>query len=132
MAITGNSDINRYAISKFRKQFGENGSYKVFSAEEVNESSDFSQEGLFSRSKDFQALSETARLHPTIHEIELTGEPHLKELISVIEEEKDIIPIFIKDKKGELKIITTGNGTFWPIEKGSKLVYLGQPIDNIL
>ena len=29
MAMTGNSDINKYAISKFRKQFGENGSFRV-------------------------------------------------------------------------------------------------------
>src|SRR6056297_3366232 len=28
MALTGNSDINKYAISKFEKQFGENGSFR--------------------------------------------------------------------------------------------------------
>ena len=36
MALTGSSDINEYAIDKFSQQFGENGSFRLISVEEMN------------------------------------------------------------------------------------------------
>ena len=37
MALTGNSDINRYAVNKFGQQFGENGSFRLIDADEMND-----------------------------------------------------------------------------------------------
>ena len=35
MALTGNSDINKYSINKFQKDFGENGSFRLVDADEI-------------------------------------------------------------------------------------------------
>ena len=35
MAMTGSSAINQYAINKFGKQFGENGSFRLVTREEM-------------------------------------------------------------------------------------------------
>ena len=37
MALTGSTDINKYAINKFRKQFGENGSFRLVTSDEMND-----------------------------------------------------------------------------------------------
>ncbi len=64
MAMTGNSDINKYAISKFRKQFGENGSFRLVTPDEMNNPEDNPSEGLFSQTDDFIQLSEVTRKYP--------------------------------------------------------------------
>ena len=37
MALTGNTEINKYAINKFSKQFGENGSFRLVTVDEMND-----------------------------------------------------------------------------------------------
>ncbi|MBN4085533.1 sodium:proton antiporter, partial [Flavobacteriaceae bacterium AH-315-B10] len=70
MALTGNTDINKYAINKFSKQFGENGAYRLATEEEMNDSTSSSKEDLFSLTDDFVLLSQAAKKYPAIHEIE--------------------------------------------------------------
>ena len=129
MALTGNSDINKYAINKFGKQFGENGAFRLVSPDEMNDTSNNPKEGLFSHIDDYASLTETARLYPIIHEFKLESKEHYQELIEFTNADKDIIPLFIKDIHGELEIISSYNKDTFIIEKGYELVYLGKPID---
>ena len=129
MALTGNNDINKYAITKFSKQFGENGSFRLVSTEEMLDENNNPHEGLFSHTDDFTTLSEVTRKFPSIQEIEIIDKDHLLDLINTTIKDKDIIPLFIKDEEGELHIISSYNTNFEDIEEGSYLVYLGKPLD---
>jgi len=128
MALTGNTDINKYAINKFRKHFGENGAFRLVTEEEMNDTTNNPKEGLFSHTDDFELLTRTAKKYPAIHEIEIKDDTHYKKLIEITINDKDSIPLFVKDANGELEIISSYSLENRKIEKGYKLVYLGKPI----
>lgn len=129
MAMTGNSDINKYAINKFGKQFGENGSFRLVTSEEMNNPEDSPKEGLFSHTDDYISLVEVARNYPSIQEIDIEDKDHYASLIEITNKDKDIIPLFIKDSGGEMHIISSYNTDVDTIGENSKLVYLGKPFD---
>ncbi|WGD35830.1 sodium:proton antiporter [Olleya sp. YS] len=129
MALTGNTDINKYAISKFSKQFGENGSFRLVSSEEMRDETKSPLEGLFSHTDDYNTLSDVTRSFPSIQEIEIIDKAHLDDLIKITNEDKDIVPLFIKDDEGELHIIPSNNTEIQDVEEGYALVYLGKPLD---
>ncbi len=131
MALTGNSDINEYAINKFRDQFGENGAYRLVTEEEMNDQSNLPEEGLFSHADDFVLLSQATKKYPTIHEIKIKDETHYNDLIKETINNKDRIPLFLKDNKGQLEIISPRGKEINIIKKGFCLVYLGKPIEEI-
>ncbi|MEJ1221423.1 cation:proton antiporter [Sediminicola sp. 1XM1-17] len=130
MALTGNSDINMFAIKKFKDQFGENGSFRLVTGDEMNDPENNPKEGLFSHTDDFIKLMEASRLYPAIHEIELKDKEHYEGLIEIIKADHNIVPIFLKAKDGDLKIIPSFSKEFEDIESGSKLVYLGKILEQ--
>ncbi|WP_108245660.1 cation:proton antiporter [Muricauda brasiliensis] len=129
MALTGNSDINKFAINKFQRQFGENGAFRLVNTEEVNDPDNNPKEGLFSHTDDFIQLMDTVRKHPTIHEINLDDKEHYDELIDITYEERDIVPLFTKSPDGSIEIIPANSKDFNPKGEGYKLVYLGKEIE---
>ena len=129
MALTGNSDINEYAIDTFKKQFGEHGSFRLVNSDEMVDPDNNPQEGLFSHTDDFITLTEAARNNPVIHEIELKGKEHYEGLIEITKADKNIVPIFVKTLDGDLKIISSFSKNFEDIEEGCKLVYLGKMLE---
>jgi len=130
MALTGNTEINKYAINKFGEQFGENGSFRLVSKEEMLYGQNNPKEGLFSQTDDYNSLNELTNKFPAIHEIGLKNNDHYSSLIDITKRDKDIIPLFIKDNKGELHILSADNKIDTEISKGSKLVYLGKPFEK--
>ncbi len=126
MALTGNSDINKYTIDKFQKDFGENGSFRLVDADEMNDPKNNPKEGLFSHTDDFIKLTEAARKNPTIHEIDLNDMEHYEGLIEITKADQDIVPLFLKTPEGELRIISAFSKDFTDITKGYKLAYLGK------
>ncbi|OBQ51927.1 sodium:proton antiporter [Tamlana sp. s12] len=129
MALTGNSDINKYAISKFSSDFGENGAFRLVTPLEMLDESENPKEGLFSHKDDYSTLYALSRRHPSINEIELEDKEQYQNLIKITNKDKDMIPLFIKDTEGELHIISSYNLDIDTIEKGYQLVYLGKPFD---
>ena len=127
MALTANSDINNYAINKFKAQFGENGSFRLISPYEMQDAENSPRVGLFSHTDDFVALTEAARKFPVINEINLKSKEHYNELIEKTKKEEFAVPLFIKQKDGNLEIISSYSKEN-KVEKGYKLVYLGKPI----
>ncbi len=126
MALTGNSDINKYAIDKFQDIFGENGSFRLVDADEMSDPENNPKEGLFSHTDDFIKLTEAARKYPSIHEIELHDTEHYEGLIEITKADADIVPLFLKDPEGDIQIITAFSKDFTDIQTGFKLVYLGK------
>jgi NhaP-type Na+/H+ or K+/H+ antiporter len=129
MAMTGSADINEYAINKFSDQFGESGSFRLIDIGEIQNPENSPKEGLFSHTDDFSSLTEVARKYPVIHEIELKDRAHYEQLIEISNNDADIIPLLVKDKRGVLEIISSYNKAIDKIEKGFKLVYLGKPFN---
>ena len=129
MALTGNSDINKYAIDKFSKQFGENGSFRLVTAEEMMDQNNNPHEGLFSHTDDYSALTEVTNKYPSIQEIGIDSKDHYISLIEKTNKDKDMIPLFIKDHEGELQIISSYNTEVDDIGEHWKLVYLGKSLD---
>lgn len=129
MALTANSDINNFAVKKFEKQFGENGSFRLVNSDEMNDPENNPKEGLFSHTDDFIKLMEAARKYPTIHEIKLKDQTHYEGLIEITKADESIIPIFLKSPDGELHIIPAFSTSFTDITEGYELVYLGKMFD---
>ncbi len=129
MALTGSADINKYAIHKFKDHFGENGSFRLVTEEEKNDPTNNPKEGLFSHTDDFALLTRTAQDYPTINEVPIIDRSHYKRLIKQTIDNKNTIPIFLKDKKGELSIISSHSKDIDKTDSGFTLVYLGKPID---
>ncbi|MCH4552177.1 MULTISPECIES: cation:proton antiporter [Aestuariibaculum] len=130
LAFTGSDEINKYSISKFKDHLGERGSYRLISSQEIKNQEDISLDTIFSTKDDFINFSEVARDYPVIHEINInTKEEYLKKIDKLNREQK-AIPLFVKDRDGELHIICTLTKEF-KIEKEFKLVYLGKPYESI-
>ncbi len=129
MALTGNPQINEYAINKFKHKFGENGSFRLVSSDEMNDPENNPKEGLFSHTDDYVKLMEATRRYPAIHEIPLKNGKHYEQLIEITNNDDEIIPIFIKAPDGEIHIISSFSESFNTISEGYKLVYLGKMFD---
>jgi len=129
MALTGNSDINKYAIKKFSKQFGENGSFRLVTSEEMQDENNNPKEGMFSQTDDYNRLATVTNNYPSIQEIKLNDKQHYLDLIKLSKEDNDIIPLFLKDNEGDLSIIPSDSESIETIEEGYQLVYLGKPFD---
>ena len=130
MALTGNSDINKFAIDKFKKQFGENGAFRLVNNDEMNDPENNPEEGLFSHTDDFVKLTDAVRKYPSVNEIELKDAEHYNALIEITKTDNDIIPIFLKTPDNELKIISAfSKEVIKDIKDDCKLVYLGKVFD---
>ena len=127
-AMTGNDEINAYAIDKFRETFGENGSFRLVNDLEMNEMAKSSKEALFSHTDDFAKLNEVANKYPAVYEIDLTDTTQYHNLLQKIREDGETIPIFIKNPDGHLEVITRG-GEDIQISEEYKLVCLGKMLD---
>jgi NhaP-type Na+/H+ or K+/H+ antiporter len=129
MALTGNTDINQYAIEKFRDQFGENGAFRLVHADEMTDPENQPKEGLFSHTDDFIKLTEVVRKNPNMHEIKLKNKEHYEGLIEITKANEDMIPVFLKNPDGDLTIIPSFSKEFNDITEGYQLVYLGKKME---
>src|SRR5690554_6858732 len=130
MALTGNTDINKYAINQFGEKFGENGSYRLLTSTEMLESTDIPVDGIFSYTDDFNLLTNVINKYPSIQEIELKDKNHYYDLIKITNNDKDIIPLFIKDHENDLFVVKADKEALLEsMELGWKLVYIGKPFD---
>ncbi len=127
MALTANSEVNNYCIQKFQHQFGENGSFRLISPEEKEDSKNNPKEGLFSHTDDYVKLTDIVRKSPKIHEISIKSSEHFKKLIAKTKDNDDIVALFIKFENGDLDIIPASNINL-KVDKGIKLVYLGEKV----
>ena len=53
LAMTGSTEVNKYATQKLQKRFGENGSFRFVSPEERSDETNNPEEGLFSNQDDY-------------------------------------------------------------------------------
>lgn len=129
MALTGNIDINNFVLERFKKQFGENGSFRLITKQEIEDESKIPKEGLFSTTDDFVNLTEVARKFPAIQEVPLNTKEEYDEVLNMLMNDIDMIPLFIKRKDGMIDIIDSlsQNMSLKSFE-ASTLAYLGKPM----
>ncbi len=128
-AMTGNDEINTYAIEKFKNVFGENGSFRLINEIERNDPMKISKESLFSKNLDFVTLNEITRRFPSVFELDIKNESHYKKLMKMIEADQNVAPIFIKDENGQLTVLSLGNGQVAELKEAKKLVCIGKMPD---
>jgi len=126
LALTGNSQINDYAIERFGKLYGENGAFRIVHSSEISNPNENPDAGLFSATDDYVNLMEVARHHGDIHEIELNSVEHFHGLIEITKTDADIVPLFIRNGK-KVELIPS-NSMELEIEENSLLVYMGKEI----
>ena len=128
IAMTGNSDVNNYALRKFTKYFGEMGSFRVLSADEVNEDSySLPKQGLLSYTDDYLNLSEVARDYPEFHEVGVPDQSSLMSVWERLRQEVKSIPLFIRYPDGNLEVLPQNLSSIKLVD-GSKVVYMGKEV----
>ena len=127
LAMTGSDEINTKAISRFGKEFGETGTYRLMTSEELQTNEPPSSKELFSDTHDYSKFTHVANKYPSIQEIPLDSHDELIRLLKIIEKDEDAISLFLKHPEGFLDIVSVRNRI--EVEKGSHLVYIGKPLD---
>ncbi|WP_411894004.1 cation:proton antiporter [Winogradskyella sp. A2] len=127
LALTGNADINRYAVEKFGNQFGENGSFRLASKTELEAGEISTENGLFTLSDDFNNLMEVCEAYPEIREASIKDIEDYNRLLEKIKANNSQIPLFVKTSKGIIHIIPSIDDEIEKeIDSKSSLVYLGK------
>ena len=129
IAMTGNSDINQFAIDSFGAEFGVNGAFRLISPEELNDPNLKPKQSIFLQTDDFISLTKTTRKYPAVHEIDIIDKEHYESLMLLGGKDDDIIPMFLKDESDVLHIIANIDKDEEEFTEGWKLVYLGKPFD---
>lgn len=127
LAMTGSDEINKQAISRFGKVFGENGTFRLMSSEELTNNENIVTSDLFSYSHDYSKFTRVSQSYPSIQEIAVDSHNQFLRILNIVAEEQNAIPLFLKRADGFLELITTPDEL--EVEAGSNLVYLGKPMD---
>lgn len=130
MALTGSAVVNKFALNEFSDIFGEQGAFRLISADEMKNPTETPISGLFSHTDDFINLSEVVRDYPDINTLPLKSKKHYLELIEKLNDEINSIPVFVKSKDGVIHIIPSFSEEL-KVEEGDVLMYLGKPLPVI-
>lgn len=128
LSITGSDSINKYAISNFADNYGEQGAYRIASSQEIITKEYENKEQLFTVNDDFYNLMDAVREFPEIHEIPVNSIEEYKKKINEIYAELKSIPILMKNKNNEILLISEFEKNVTTIEDW-KLVYLGKKLN---
>ncbi|MCB0584168.1 MAG: sodium:proton antiporter [Phaeodactylibacter sp.] len=129
VAMTSSADVNLYVVRKYRKIFGENGTFRLITPEELKKDrSDIPQQGIFSYTDDFLNLNEVARDYPAIHEVDVSSQKKLQQVYDLTANNKDTVPLFIKTDTGSLEVIPPKLEEISASE-GFQMVYLGKKLE---
>ncbi len=129
LALTGSNAVNQFAIEKFSETFGEKGTFRLATVEEMNDPTSTPEDTLFSAYDDFINFSEVARDFPYVHEAKIESRYHFEKMMKALNEEAMAIPIFVKQTNGNLEIIP-GDISLLAADEGDQLVYMGKKIDT--
>ncbi|NNC95511.1 MAG: sodium:proton antiporter [Chitinophagales bacterium] len=129
LALTPSNDLNIFACRKFRKEFGDDKTFRLITVNEMKLSTLTRPANiLFGGDADFIKLTELIRKYPTVKEIDISSKLNFKAILE--NEEDDLIPLFIRKKNGKLDIVTANLDIQY--QDGDKLAYIGPPSTEIV
>ncbi len=124
LAFTSSSYVNDFVMEKYDSIFGKKGTYRLITAEELKAGKTSNNDNIFSLNDDFINMVETARDNPFIYEIKIESKEEFFENFKKLKDCPQTIPLFVFDKKQNLKVIP-GDMESFEVEKDSTLVYMG-------
>ncbi|PKA82958.1 sodium/proton antiporter (CPA1 family) [Ulvibacter sp. MAR_2010_11] len=127
LAMTGNDEINKHAINRFGKEFGETGIFRLMNSEEAINQTNLDSKELFLTTHNYLQLTQVANNFPSIQEFPVDSQKQFLKLINIIEGDDNAAALFLKRPDGFLDII--GNPNEIEVTKDCHLVYLGKPMD---
>ena len=131
LAITSNGDVNKYATKKYQHIFGEQGTFRIMSPDESNNVQSLPDSGILSYSSDYLKISEIARDFPGFHELSLTNNDQLLELVGEMAGKRTCVPMFIRTKENELEFLPK-DLSHVEVTEGVKLIYMGKELNQVL
>jgi NhaP-type Na+/H+ or K+/H+ antiporter len=126
LSMTGNDVINRYAMDKLGKDFGQNGTYRLISSEELRSKKTKSSD-LFCPTHDYLELMRVAEAFPSIQEVQASSPEIYKDMIDLINDNQDAIALFVKNPQGIISLV--GSVKDSAIEEKTIIAYIGRPMD---
>jgi len=127
IALSGSDAVNKFAVKNFATTFGEHGSFRLISADEVK-SQDFEFKSQFFTPKDdYINLSEAVRDFPNLYEIIIDSDKDYKQTLEKLHNQLESIPLFVKTSSNNIFVINEFESKNMPKE-GVTLIYVGQKI----
>jgi NhaP-type Na+/H+ or K+/H+ antiporter/Trk K+ transport system NAD-binding subunit len=126
LSMTGNDVINRYAMDKLGKVFGENGTYRLISSEELRSKKTMTS-NLFCPTHDYLELMRVAQAFPSIQEVQASSPEIYKDMIELINDNQDAIALFVKNPQGVISLV--GSVKDSALEEKTIIAYIGRPMD---
>ncbi len=125
IAMTGSDVINKYALDRFSKVYGERGAYRLASSSEVSTKESENADMLFTANDDYINLTETIRDFPTVHEIKVSSIEDFNAKITEIHNHLKSIPLFLKSN-GSIKILAEVEES--TVKEKDVIVYAGEEL----
>ncbi len=125
IAMTGSDVINKYALDRFSKVYGERGAYRLASSSEVSTKESENTDMLFTANDDYINLTETIRDFPTVHEIKVSSIEDFNTKITEIHNHLKSIPLFLKSN-GSIKILVEVEQS--TVKEKDVIVYAGKEL----
>ena len=100
IALTGSDMVNKHAINKFSPVFGEHGSYKLASSQEIIEATVTERKNFFTPNDDYINLSEAYRENPNITEVKIANKEEYDRVLEMLSEEEKAVALFIEKGTG--------------------------------
>merc|ERR1712194_685092 len=123
LSMTANDTINRYAMDKLGKSFGENGTYRLVTSEELRSKKTKSND-LFCPTHDFLDLMRVAEAFPSIQEVQASSPEVYTDIIELINNNQDAIALFAKSPDGVITLIDNTKQT--ALEENTTIAYIGR------
>lgn len=100
IALTGSDMVNKYAINRFSAAFGEHGSYKLASSQEIIDATVTERKNFFTPNDDYINLSEAYRENPNITEVKIANKEEYDRVLEMLSEEEKAVALFIEKGDG--------------------------------
>ena len=127
-ALTPSSEVNNFAVRRYRSLFGENAAVRLATPSELRlDGAATEGEGIFSYHDDYSSLSAAANRNPEIHELTVDSLDDLRRALHQAERSHASAPVFFKAYDGAVSLIPADVEDL-VVSEGSKLVYIGKAI----
>ena len=127
IALSGSDAVNKFAVNNFANTFGEHGSFRLISAEEVKSQDYEYKKQFFTPKDDYINLSEAVRDFPNLYEIIIDSDKDYKQTLEKLHNQLESVPLFVKTSSNNIFVINEFESKKLP-KKGITLIYVGQKI----
>lgn len=125
LAMTSSEAVNQYALDNFSTSFGEHGSYRLSTSDEIISSNE-PLNNVFTHKDDYINLSEAYRDSPKINEVAIASEEDYKTMISQTFKVLKSVPLFVK--KDDKLFLLPEFEKFEGSKDNCTLIYMGENV----